>query len=210
MHKSSNLWSVCIILISVIFGLKFSYAQTPQEPTASEEKKAPEATTEAKTEATTETKTEATTEAKTEASSKETPESQEGLLDFKDPFVSALPAKPVEIGSGGPSQGGPSEEEKFDYSALNVTGLVWGIDNPKAIINGEVVGIGDVVNEAEIMNITADGILFKYKDKEYLMRRQGTGLQKKDEGASSPPAGGNVVSQGTRPAPQTRNTQKVL
>jgi len=55
---------------------------------------------------------------------------------------------------------------------LRVTGLVWGNDMPKAIINDQVMGIGDVINEAKIFNITREGILFEFKDKQYLMKRE--------------------------------------
>ncbi|MFH0940653.1 MAG: hypothetical protein V1840_02215 [Candidatus Omnitrophota bacterium] len=66
-----------------------------------------------------------------------------------------------------------ASEDKFDYSSLRVTGSVWGNNMPKAIINDQVMGIGDVVNEAKILNITKDGILFEFKDKQYLMKREG-------------------------------------
>ena len=68
-------------------------------------------------------------------------------------------------------------ENKFDYSSLKVTGTVWGNDKPKAIINDKVVGIGDVVDDAKIINITKDGILFEYKDKQYLMNREGSAVK---------------------------------
>ena len=91
---------------------------------------------------------------------------------LKDPFESYLPnqEKPEEVS---PSAGKAGvAEETFDTSSLQVTGLVWGTENPKAIINGNVVGKGDVVNGGEIIDISKEGILFKYKEKEYLMKRQ--------------------------------------
>jgi len=101
----------------------------------------------------------------------------------RNPFQPYLPGEEspvVEIYStGGEGAGGLSQapegtsENKFDYSSLRVTGSVWGNNMPKAIINDQVKGIGDVVNEAEILNITKEGILFKFKDKQYLMKREG-------------------------------------
>ena len=139
-----------IVILNIFgLGLIFSYAQTNEIKTPAEETKAEPQ----------------------EAS----PKTEEGAADLKDPFISFLPSKQKEVTpeistqEQGPQAG---EEEKFDYSSLNVTGLVWGTEKPKAIINGEVVGIGDVINEAEILNISDEGILFKYKDKEYLRKRQ--------------------------------------
>ena len=39
-----------------------------------------------------------------------------------------------------------------------ITGLVWNSDRPQAIINGEVMGIGDKVQDAEIVAIHKTGI----------------------------------------------------
>ncbi|OIO36971.1 MAG: hypothetical protein AUJ74_00265 [Candidatus Omnitrophica bacterium CG1_02_44_16] len=98
----------------------------------------------------------------------------------RNPFQSYIAPEEesaVEVisGAGGlpqtPSPSGVSED-KFDYSSLRVTGLVWGNDMPKAIINDQVMGIGDVINEAKIFNITREGILFEFKDKQYLMKRE--------------------------------------
>ncbi len=86
------------------------------------------------------------------------------------------PAVKEIYGAGEGGEGGPSEdtpENKFDYSSLQVTGSVWGNNMPKAIINDQVMGIGDIVNEATILNITKEGILFEFKDKQYLMKREG-------------------------------------
>ena len=54
-----------------------------------------------------------------------------------------------------------------------MTGIVWGAENPKAIIDGNVMGIGDTVKEAKIVDISKEGILFDYKSKQYLMKREG-------------------------------------
>ncbi len=102
----------------------------------------------------------------------------------KNPFVSYLPVKEEEAKQSVAIQStgeGTTPEEQFDYSGLHVTGIVWGNDKPKAIIDEKVVGIGDIVNNATIENITKEGILFKFKDKEYLMKRAGSVEEKKIE-----------------------------
>lgn len=42
--------------------------------------------------------------------------------------------------------------------SLKVTGLVWNTDQPRAIINGQIVGIGDTVQDVKILNISKDSI----------------------------------------------------
>jgi hypothetical protein len=56
---------------------------------------------------------------------------------------------------------------------MTVTGIVWGTKQPRAIIDGEVYGEGDIVanTEATIKKIDEAGILFLYKKKEFLMKR---------------------------------------
>ncbi len=160
MMKRPSLFSGVVILAVLWFGSLFSFAQTNEIVAPAE---AP------KEEAKEETKEEP-------ATTSEKPKDE--TADLKDPFISALPRKETAFISDMTSEQEISlgaEEEVFDYSSLVVTGLVWGTEDPKAIINGEVFGIGDAVNGGEIINISSDGILFKYKEKEYLMRRHGAG-----------------------------------
>lgn len=99
---------------------------------------------------------------------------KEEILNFKDPFQTYLPFKKVlkELPQIPETTIAGTDKDKFDYSSLDVTGIVWGTDKPKAIINDEVFGIGDTVEGAEILNISKEGILLKYKDEEYLMKRE--------------------------------------
>lgn len=103
---------------------------------------------------------------------------EKGLFDFRDPFLSGLPKKVetkiVSISApAGTTTYEPVEMEadEFDYSSLTVTGLLWGGDKPRAIINGDIVGIGSMINGATILQIDATGILFEYNDKQYLLQR---------------------------------------
>ena len=102
------------------------------------------------------------------------PEEEETLEDVPDPFVSSFPPKPEAAGTEKSSAPSAAElKDEFDYSSLKVTGIVWGAENPKAIIDGNVMGIGDTVKEAKIVDISKEGILFDYKSKQYLMKREG-------------------------------------
>ncbi len=39
-----------------------------------------------------------------------------------------------------------------------INGLVWNTDRPQAIINGEIFGVGDMVENSKIVNIHKDGV----------------------------------------------------
>lgn len=62
-----------------------------------------------------------------------------------------------------------TEESKIELPALRVQGAVWGTDKPRAIINDEVVGRGDTISGAKILDINSDGIRFLYKGEEFLL-----------------------------------------
>lgn len=96
--------------------------------------------------------------------------------NLRNPFQPYVPPREESVVqetnvAGGPQEAEGTPENEFDYYSLRVTGSVWGNNMPKAIINDQVMGIGDVVNEAKILNITKDGILFEFKDKQHLMKR---------------------------------------
>lgn len=93
----------------------------------------------------------------------------EGL---KDPFVPSFPAPAVEEAAEEAFVGAPPRAA-LDTSAFNVTGLVWGTLAPKAIIDGDVYGIGDVIRgkEAKIVQIDKEGILFEFQGQKYLWKR---------------------------------------
>lgn len=109
------------------------------------------------------------------------------VSDFRDPFKSWLPSKGEDVVIDEPEDSDSGHavddvEEEFDYSGLEVSGIVWGEAAPKAIINDQVYGIGDVVNEATIINIDKNGILWKFKNKEYLMNRGKSNIEVKRGG----------------------------
>ncbi len=105
-------------------------------------------------------------------------EDEKGFFDFRDPFISGLPkevetkivAMPAQTSEAG-YEAVELAPEEFDYSSLSVTGLLWGSDKPKAIINNDIFGIGSVINGATIVQIDAKGILFEYNGKQFLLQR---------------------------------------
>ncbi|MCM8779379.1 MAG: general secretion pathway protein GspB [Candidatus Omnitrophica bacterium] len=80
--------------------------------------------------------------------------------NYRDPFLSALPQeKPVE------------KIEKVNPPDLKLQGIVWGSDKPRAIINGIVLGKGDKIGEAEIVEIRKEGVEFIYKEHFFFLER---------------------------------------
>jgi len=98
-------------------------------------------------------------------------------LNFRDPFQSFLPSdiKEREQMEEPEWQKGQEEqiprEEILDVSDFSVTGLVWGIEEARAIINGEILAVGDTIGGGKILRIDRDGILFGYYGREYLLKR---------------------------------------
>ena len=97
-------------------------------------------------------------------------------LPIRDPFQSFLPydvsqrlAAPQP--EPGPEEGGPAKEDVLDLTQFNVAGLVWGIEQARAIINNQIVGVGDTIGEAQVLRIDRDGILFGYHEREFLLKR---------------------------------------
>lgn len=120
----------------------------------------------------------ATTEAssdKTSVAPKPDPD-EDDFAGVKDLFSQAFPVKVVAPKKEAPrdlsSAAAAKPEGNFRASEMVVTGMVWGNLSPKAIINGEIYGVGDVVKDGKIESIDAQGIVFLYKDKKYLFTRE--------------------------------------
>ena len=93
----------------------------------------------------------------------------------RDPFLTWIPSKIALLGTSIPAGGGGQEaspeKPAFDPKLFKVTGIVWGIEKARAIINGGIVGVGDKVHDAEIIRIDRDGILLRFQGDEYLLKR---------------------------------------
>jgi len=71
---------------------------------------------------------------------------------FRDPFSAS--SAPIE-----------------DYTGLTLSGIMWwDKDNPKAIINNNIVSIGDKVGEATVIDIKQDRVIFNDGSKIFELR----------------------------------------
>jgi hypothetical protein len=100
------------------------------------------------------------------------PESEDELF-VRDPFLTWIPSKIALMGeqSFGSSSGAGPQEIVFDPDVYKVAGIVWGIEKARAIINGEILGVGDKVLDADILKIDKEGIVLLFHEKEYLLAR---------------------------------------
>lgn len=76
---------------------------------------------------------------------------------LRDPFSTYLVKEEKKEVSLQPGEG-QLIAPTIDLNSLKVQGIIWGGKMPQAIINGEVLSVGDVVNGAKILSIDKKGI----------------------------------------------------
>lgn len=89
--------------------------------------------------------------------------------NLRDPFKSPFDMDRQII----PRDSGPAMELptiKPVLSHLTVEGMLWGGKMPQAIINNQIVKPGDIIEGAEIVNVTKEGVQVLYKGFEYTIR----------------------------------------
>ena len=78
---------------------------------------------------------------------------------LRDPFRTYLikeEPKPA------PQENTDLAKPQLDLSSLKVQGIIWGVKTPQAIINNQVLTIGDLIEGAEILSIDKKGITLSY------------------------------------------------
>lgn len=58
--------------------------------------------------------------------------------------------------------------EEF-FSKTQLTGIIWDEENPYAIINGNVVRVGDVVSGSEVVGIERESVTLRKEDGVYML-----------------------------------------
>lgn len=54
---------------------------------------------------------------------------------------------------------------------FNITGLIWNTDRPQAIIDGNVLSVGDEIKGAKLLSVNKDGIKVEYKEFEFFIKK---------------------------------------
>ncbi|MFA5116291.1 MAG: hypothetical protein WC486_03315 [Candidatus Omnitrophota bacterium] len=83
--------------------------------------------------------------------------------DLKDPFDDFLPKAKVKPSSK--ISGIGTEQQAAPLPSFTVQGLIWGGSLPQAVIDDQVVKVGDVIQDAEIVEISKEGIKVLYNKK---------------------------------------------
>ncbi len=84
--------------------------------------------------------------------------------DVRDPLKSLLPAPPSPSGQAVVTAARPAPIES--WQAREVQGVIWGGSEPKAIIDQEVYGVGDLLDGATIVAIDRSGVRLRRGDRE--------------------------------------------
>jgi hypothetical protein len=79
---------------------------------------------------------------------------------YRDPFMPQIKKEEKKKESDDSSVG--REVVIPDFS---IQGMVWSSDNPQAIIDGQVLRIGDEIKEAKILSISKEGVKFLFRGK---------------------------------------------
>ncbi len=85
---------------------------------------------------------------------------------LRDPFQSPFEMMQMDIG--------PVEPEPttigYGLPHLQVQGMIWGSEMPQVIINNTVVKVGEVIEDAKILDIRKEGVYVLHEEKRYILR----------------------------------------
>jgi hypothetical protein len=112
---------------------------------------------------------------------------QKIVSELKNPFVPQLPVKetppppkppeppPAQVIVETP-QPTPTPEPEYtppppEKPNLKISGLVWNTVKPQAILNGQIVTIGDVVEEWQVTSISKDGVEIQKDDQKFTIEQ---------------------------------------
>ena len=81
---------------------------------------------------------------------------------FKDPFFykEDLPENQT------------AENPSDATGAMVVEGLLWNTDTPQAIVNGRIVRSGDKIGEAEVMEISREGVKIRLNGNDCVLKKK--------------------------------------
>lgn len=86
--------------------------------------------------------------------------------DERDPLLSPLEVSMAGISKESTVPSGPPPD-------LVVQGMVWGMEQPKCIINGKVYGVGDLVEGIRILDIQKEGVSLMHQGEVFVLRPEG-------------------------------------
>lgn len=88
--------------------------------------------------------------------------------DFLDPLKNRLS---IYIASIAPKVKKKKKPIAIKPPQFNITGLIWNTDRPQAIIDGNVLSVGDEIKGAKLLSVNKDGINVEYKEFEFFIKK---------------------------------------
>lgn len=82
---------------------------------------------------------------------------------YRDPFKSLMPGKVSKEKTG----------EVASAPKLLLEGLLWNAVPPRAILSGEVVEAGDILQGVEVLRISKEGVTVRQSGVEFFLSRRG-------------------------------------
>ncbi len=76
---------------------------------------------------------------------------------YRDPF-------------GVASESNTNEADNTKKDELVLEGVIWNAVKPQALINGNIVKVGETVGDAKVLEIRKDGVKVRDQEKEYYLR----------------------------------------
>lgn len=86
---------------------------------------------------------------------------------LRDPFENVFKKEAVAPSTSGTGEQVSETQAQVNPPSLAVQGIIWGGKIPQAIINDKVVKIGDVIQEAEIIDIGKETVKILFKNRSF-------------------------------------------
>ncbi|MCM8781143.1 MAG: hypothetical protein NC908_04395 [Candidatus Omnitrophica bacterium] len=103
--------------------------------------------------------------------------------DLREPFESYI--KKSQPSEQGQASSKIEPQAVVTPPALNVEGVFWGGRFPQAIINGRAVKVGDIIQEAQIVQIDNTGVTILFKNQKFKLPSPASGsLRPKSQGGN--------------------------
>lgn len=97
---------------------------------------------------------------------------------LKDPFQPAIQEE-ITVSASAAAENADAAKP---MPSLTLKGMIWGGNFPQAIINNKVVRVGDMIGDAQIVDIGKEGVVVLYANKKYrLSSPAATGPRQKEQ-----------------------------
>ncbi len=78
---------------------------------------------------------------------------------YRDPFMPEIKKEKVVLQQVSPEAGA----RELTLPEFDVKGMIWNTDSPQAIINGQILHLGDEIKDAKIIEISKEGVKLLFR-----------------------------------------------